>query len=85
MSSDETISCREVLDFLAAYLEGELAPGVRAAFERHLALCPACVDYLESYRETIRLGRAAYDPDGPAPAEIPEELVAAILASRRSP
>jgi anti-sigma factor RsiW len=78
------LSCREVLDFLAAYLEGELELVVRAAFERHLTLCPQCVDYLEGYRETIRLGRAAYDLDGPVPAEVPEELVEAILASRRT-
>ncbi len=54
--SDDEISCREVLDFLAAYLDGELVPGVRTDFERHLARCPACVGYLESYRETIRPG-----------------------------
>jgi anti-sigma factor RsiW len=79
------ISCREVLDFLAAYLDGELAAGVRADFEHHLALCPACTDYLASYRETIRLSRDAWDPGGPPPDDVPDELVAAILASRRSP
>jgi anti-sigma factor RsiW len=77
------LTCREVLDFLAAYLDGELAADARAAFERHLARCPACVSYLESYRETIRLGREAWDADGPVDEEVPEELVAAILAVRR--
>jgi hypothetical protein len=42
------------------------------------------VGYLESYRETIRLGREACEPDGPLPEEVPEELVEAILASRRT-
>jgi hypothetical protein len=69
------LSCREALDFLADYLEGELAPVVRVAFERHLAR------YLESYREAIRLGRLAWDAAGPA-ADVPEALVQAILASR---
>jgi anti-sigma factor RsiW len=77
------ISCREVLDFLAAYLDGELAPEVRADFEHHLTLCPACTDYLASYRATILLSRDAYGVDEPPPAEVPEELVEAILASRR--
>ena len=76
-------TCREVLDFLSAYLDGELAPEVRAGFERHLQLCPPCVEYLESYRETLRLEREAYDLDGPVPREVPEELVRAILESTR--
>ena len=79
------MSCREVLDFLAAYLDGKLGRGVREAFERHLARCPACVSYLESYRETIRVGRDAYSADGAIVEEIPEELIDAILASGRTP
>lgn len=75
-------TCREVIDFLAAYLDGELPERVRSDFERHLTLCPECVHYLESYRETIRLGREAHDGGGPAPEEVPEELILAILASR---
>ena len=75
--------CREVLDFLSAYLDGELSPEVHAGFERHLQLCPPCVQYLESYRETLRLERDAYDLDGPVPHEVPEELVRAILEGRR--
>ena len=74
------LSCREILDFLAAYLDGELPANVRAAFEDHLKLCRECVRYLESYAETIRLEQGAYDLDGPAPDEVPEALVAAILA-----
>ena len=77
------LTCRQVLDFLGAYLDGELAGAVLADFEHHLTLCPECTDYVASYRETVRLGRSAFDPDGPAPAEVPEELLAAIVASRR--
>ena len=78
------ISCREVLDFLAAYLAGELPEGVRSDFEHHLTRCPECVHYLESYRETVRLVQVACDLDGPVPDGVPEELVEAILASKRS-
>jgi anti-sigma factor RsiW len=57
---------------------------VRSDFEHHLTLCPECTDYLASYRETLRLGRLACDPGGPVPEDVPEELVEAILASRRA-
>jgi len=76
------LSCRELIDFLAAYLEGELEEPVRADFERHLSRCPGCVDYLASYRETVRLGKQACQPDADLPADVPPELVDAILASR---
>jgi hypothetical protein len=39
------------------------------------------VAYLETYREAVRLARAT-GPGAEAPGELPEELVAAILASR---
>ena len=75
------LSCRETLDFLAAYLDGELAASERAAFERHLSLCHECVAYLESYRETIRLEREAFAEEA-ACGEMPEALVRAVVASR---
>jgi hypothetical protein len=41
------------------------------------------VNYLESYRETIRLGKEAFAHEAKdTPAEVPEELVRAILAAR---
>jgi len=78
----DPLSCREALDFLAEYLDGGLAAPVRATFDHHLALCVDCRRYLDDYAETIRLGREAHAADGPASEQVPEELVAAILASR---
>ena len=78
------MTCREFADFLADYLSGELSPGTRAQFERHLELCPNCVAYLSNYKDTIVLGRTAMAGDDAAvPADVPEGLVKAILASRR--
>jgi predicted anti-sigma-YlaC factor YlaD len=75
------LTCREVTDFVADYLSGELALDVRAVFDEHLAECPDCVTYLRTYEDTIRL---ACDADEPVPAAVPEKLVRAILATRRS-
>ena len=82
--SASELTCREVADFLADYLAGELGADDRSLFEEHLADCPECVAYLRSYADTIRLARNAWgEPDDPVPASVPEGLVRAILAARR--
>jgi anti-sigma factor RsiW len=77
----DTITCRELIDFLLDYLDGELADGVRRVFEAHLAECPPCRDYLASYRVTIRLAADCAAHEGDA-EEMPEDLVRAVLAAR---
>ncbi len=75
------MTCRELNDFLAEYLEGALAGSQQAAFESHLGLCPDCVRYLDDYREVIRLGGLCGTEEAP-PADVPEELIRAVLAAR---
>lgn len=77
------MTCREFSDFIGDYLADELPSTVRAGFERHLAVCPNCRRYLKSYEETVKLGKHAFDDqEAPVPADVPEELVSAILAAR---
>lgn len=78
------MNCREFVDFLMAYLEGDLPDEQRAVFERHLHACPPCEVYLEQYRETVELGRQVCRADDEAPEDAPEALVQAILAARRA-
>ncbi|HZS33205.1 MAG TPA: anti-sigma factor [Methylomirabilota bacterium] len=49
------LTCRDVIDLLADYLEATVSPETLAAFERHLEGCPACVAYLNTYRKTREL------------------------------
>jgi len=78
------VNCRELIDFLGDYLQRELPPEQQAEFERHLAACTACANYLRTYQATVRLGKAALSPtEDEAPAEVPEELLRAVLAARR--
>ena len=80
------MTCREFVEFLMEYLEGAVPPAQRETFDAHLRVCPACVTYLRTYRETVRLARLlSAREEAPVPADVPEELVAAILAARRSP
>jgi anti-sigma factor RsiW len=84
MDEGAYITCRELIEFLHLYLDGELASDRVAEFERHLAVCESCVNYIKTYQESIALGRAACrDWDAPAGEEAPEELVAAVLSARR--
>lgn len=77
------ITCREVIEFLLQYIEGELPPDQRKAFERHLELCASCVAYLDGYQRSIRMGRAAMrSSDQSAKGQAPEGLLHAIRAAR---
>ncbi len=78
------MNCREFVDFLMDFLDGNLIEAQDTTFRMHMEECPGCVRYLESYRETVRLGKACCeDSEGPVPADAPEALVEAILAARR--
>jgi anti-sigma factor RsiW len=78
------MTCQELIDFLRAYLDGELPAETRSNFEAHLALCPECRAYLNTYRATVALSKSAYAHE-PAPSEpprpVPDELIQAILAA----
>jgi anti-sigma factor RsiW len=78
------MNCREFTEFLHEYLFGNLPAQERAEFDKHLAECPWCVAYLDSYRQTIQLEQAAFAAAEPAPppADAPEELIQAILRAR---
>jgi len=79
------VTCREFADFMMDYLSDELSPESRAQFEHHLSLCINCRKYLTSYEETVKLGKRAFeDEDAALPADVPEDVVKAILAARRS-
>jgi anti-sigma factor RsiW len=91
------ITCREVSEFLLAYLDRELDEAAHTEFEQHLQLCPPCEHYLHGYRDTIALVRActkAGEADGTSapgcstqqssrPRQAPpEDLIQAILSAK---
>ena len=80
------MNCREFTEFLHEYLFGSLPALERAEFDKHLAQCPWCVAYLDSYRKTMELEQAAFSAslDEPPPSDAPEELIQAILHARSS-
>lgn len=77
------MTCREVIDFLMEYLNGELSPAQKSSFDHHLSLCPACQKYLASYRTAVELGKKSLKEEDVPP--VPEALVKAILAAKKKP
>ena len=71
------IVCMSGVELLMEYLEGALAPDVRAAIEAHVAGCPRCDAFIASYLETPRIVRDA------TRMEMPADLEASLLAALR--
>ena len=80
------MTCREFIEFLWKYESDELSSEEREQFDYHLTRCPPCVRYLQSYRETIKIGKVTLTlTEEPVPADVPEDLIQAILLSRTQP
>ena len=77
------ISCEELDDFIVDYLDDALADNQKEKFEQHIRFCSSCIKYLENYKNTIALSKAAFSDDyNPNCDDMPEELIQAIVASR---
>jgi anti-sigma factor RsiW len=78
------ITCQKLVDFLIDYVAGELPEAQRQAFEEHLALCPPCVVYLQTYLQSVEMARKTLLAEQAEAPPLPEKLVQAILAARCS-
>ncbi|HEY9567163.1 MAG TPA: zf-HC2 domain-containing protein [Thalassobaculum sp.] len=79
------MTCEEFEATLVDYLDGMLGPLARRQVDLHIRLCPHCRRYLRAYDRTRRLAGAALRQDEePALQAVPEDLVQAILAARRT-
>ena len=82
VSGRRSLSCREATDFLMAYVDGDLSGPVRREFDLHLGVCSHCRTYLQTYKQTVAMGKAACRcEEADAAEQMPEDLVKAILAA----
>jgi anti-sigma factor RsiW len=49
------IPCRDLVEMLTDYLEGNLDPSDVERVDAHLSVCPPCVDVLEQFRRVVGL------------------------------
>jgi predicted anti-sigma-YlaC factor YlaD len=77
------ITCRQFEEFIVEYLEDGLTAHQRRLFEFHLKLCRECRDYLAAYKVSMEAAKQGLsDDDMLVPDEVPDDLVAAVIASR---
>lgn len=77
------LACQQVVELVTDYLEGRLSKRDRRRFERHLAGCPNCSEYLAQMRLTIAAA-GAIDAESLAP-EARDDLMDLFRRYRNEP
>ena len=49
------ICCKECIELLHDYLEGELTLEINASLEEHFEDCPPCIAFVNTYKSASRL------------------------------
>ena len=70
------MTCREMIELLLDYCNGELDNELCRQLREHLDMCPPCVTYLETYQITIRISRQL--PRAPLPPQLTARLEQAL-------
>lgn len=70
-------TCQHAVDLLTEYIDGRLAADLRHRLEQHLAACPPCVEFVNTYRATTKLCKKALAET------LPEELAGKLTSFLR--
>jgi anti-sigma factor RsiW len=74
------MTCRQVVELMTDYIEGNLSAAERARFEEHISGCDGCRAYLAQLQTTRKvLGTIA---DEPVPAAVERDLLEAFRSWR---
>ena len=65
----QEVVCQQAVELVTDYLEGALSRADRRRFEKHLAGCPHCTEYLAQMRVTIELTGTVTAEDLPGPVQ----------------
>jgi len=59
------LRCKDLFTHIGDYVDGEIAPALKADIDQHLSGCQLCRAVVESYKKTINLLRKAstMEPD----------------------
>lgn len=76
-------TCKETIDLLIDYLDGDLPADLRQQLEAHFGGCAPCEEFLKSYRATPGLCRKALAAE--VPEEVSNKLTAFLRANMKKP
>ena len=48
-------TCKQITDLIYDYFNDKLSPAVKKDFQQHLRVCPDCVNFLHTYKKTVRV------------------------------
>ena len=68
------ICCKECLDLLYDYLDGNLKPEEASSLDEHFQDCPPCISFLNTYKSTTDMCRETLGK-----MEIPEIVQTKLL------
>lgn len=71
-------TCKDSIDLLLEFIDGEMPADEARRLEEHLEACPPCVDFLKTYRATPKLCRRALG------RQMPSELASKLTDFLRS-
>lgn len=79
------ITCEEFEKFIVDYLEDNLSVSKKHTFERHLKICPECIDYLDAYSKVRDVSSASVIMTSQhINSEVPDDLVKAVVDAMSS-
>jgi anti-sigma factor RsiW len=61
--------CNDITDLILDYLTEELDPDTTSEFEKHMRICPDCVAFLNTYKQTVQMTRSLRYEDIPPEME----------------
>jgi Putative zinc-finger len=56
-TADVKLTCKEEMDLISPYCDAELEVSDLISFENHLAACPDCTAFLNTFKKTLDLTR----------------------------
>lgn len=59
-------TCKEITGLIFGYLNDTLSRSVKRDFQRHLRVCPDCVNFLNTYKKTVATSRSLRSEEIPA-------------------
>jgi anti-sigma factor RsiW len=77
LKSNLNDSCKRMTDLIFSYLTDRLNPTLKRQFEKHLRICPNCVNFLNTYKKTVSLAGSLSED------EVPHDVRNNVLAFLR--